>query len=224
MDALSTSPSNQRVAAIKKFCMRPPARGMRLRLVPADESTAGQCLGEWTREVANDNAGVPHEVAEALAEHCQTLARPVEAILAWVCEQGEIVTTKRLKERPRAGHDEDPVAFAAMGITGEQSGQVVQMQRHLEAMTKSYLHAHQAQIATLTGLVQQLGGLLGDQHERYEQLRQQYERSEHDAAVASAEVNAESEAKAEMIRQVGEGLKVVVPMVTQHVLAKKVGA
>lgn len=139
--SLELGSPNARTAQIKKFCALPPARGTALRLVTAEENS--QALGEWTREEClGSGSTVPLQVDSVLQDHCETMARPIVALLGWCGDNGASITTKTLRARPA----NDDLTQAAQGIDGSQTGQVVQMQRHMEYNARLFFQNHVSQI------------------------------------------------------------------------------
>lgn len=151
----NVSGHHQRANAIRKFIAKPPARGQRLRLAVLDaDGVSGQVLGEWLRSEAEGSCSGPlsHDISEKVQEHSNVMKRGIGALLAWLPDEGErTVTTKTLRARPVLdGEDEEE--NMSLGIDGSGNGQVIQMQRHMEAMARSYFTAHQAQINTANQL------------------------------------------------------------------------
>lgn len=141
-----TSP-NARVYQIRKFVMKPPARGAVLRMITADEDQ--MLLGEWTRAEAQDNGPLAHEVDALLSEHCQNVEHHVEAVLGWITEEGQGCGSKRLRMRfvrpledPSYAPDDE-----ASAIDGTARGLVMQSQQVMQNMTRLYLTAHHGQLA-----------------------------------------------------------------------------
>lgn len=235
MEPLSNiSSHNSRINQIRKFCAVPPARGVLLRLVTAEDPPA--VLGEWTREEASGNGSLAIEADSLLTEHCQTVQRDVEALIAWTDEHGMSVVSKRLRMRHTWSDDGDAqtVQSEALGITGQTIGQVVQAQRHLEVMTKSYMTAHHAQMQTALQLQAQLGSQLAEAYSRIDELQasrlEEAERrrvelqelviEEPDAPVSGEPRTPEEEAQAELYRTantvIQQAIPLVLPVLVQH--------
>lgn len=214
---------NARVAQIRKFVAKPPPRAARLRLVTAADENV-EPLGEWLREECEGNGNVAVDVSETLQDHCNTSSRPIEAILGWCAEEGSRITTKRLRARPA---ETDDLEATALGIDGSGTGQVVQMQRHLEAMTRSYLTAHQAQISAANMLATNMAERLLQVQSENDELRA--ERNELFLAQIEKIMGGEDEekttvgpetdaARAELIRTTVAGLKTAGPLIMRQVL------
>jgi hypothetical protein len=213
---------NARVAQIRKFVAKPPPRGVRLRLVTADDTA--ESLGEWLRDECEGNANVANDVSETLQDHCNTAERPIEAILGWCAEEGNAVTTKRLRARPS---NTDDLESKALGIDGSAGGQVVQMQRHLEAMTRSYLTAHQAQISSANLIATAMSDRVLTLQAQIDELREeknelflaQIERVLQGDGEEKQQVGPETDAaRAELIRTTIAGLKTAGPLVLRQVM------
>lgn len=221
MEAVSNLTShNARVAQIRKFVMKPPARATRLVLASVADTSTPEPLGEWLTEECRDNANVAGEISELVQDHSDNACRPIEAKLAWLDGAGTVITSKRLRARPQ-DESEDSLA---LGIDGSGTGQVVQMQRHMEAMTRSYLTAHQAQINSANQIAVHMSDRVLQLQNELDNLRSQLlENAVHQASMALArEIEAPPEetagpetdqARAELIRTTLEGLKKAGPLV-----------
>jgi len=227
MDAMSLGSHNSRVSQIRKFVTAPPARGKVLRLVTTHPTQ--QSLGEWLRAQCENNANVALEVSELLQEHSNTTQRRTEASLAWL--DGEtprgLVVAKTLKARPAATDEDDGEDDnQALGIDGTQVGQVVQMQRHMEVMARSYFTAHQSQIVTANEQTRALYEENRALHMEVARLRScEVKLQALEASIALSEQVDENAtgpetdaARAELIRTSIEGLKKAGPMVYGLVL------
>jgi len=240
MEALANITSHSaRINQIRKFVMEPPKRGVALRLLTAEDPP--QTLGEWAREEASGNGALPQEINGLLVDHCTTVQRHTEAVLAWQAGEasGPVVSSKRLRVRYEPEDVEDFAEAEALGITGTSQGQVMQMQRHHEVMARSYMTAHQAQLGTALQLVQTMGNQLNEAYQRLGEMSRELDRrvesqrldlldraeAEADQVVNAAqpEPTAESEtdaAKAEIVRTVNQAVQGVLPMIVSGVMTK----
>jgi hypothetical protein len=177
---------NARAAQCRRFIATPPKRAAMLRLVTVEDPC--QTLGEWDIGQTKGNGSLALEVSALIEEHAQTIQRHTEGILGWVTSEGRSCGSKRLRARyvpppPEDGEDEDQLANEALGITGNTIGQVIQMQRHLEVMTRSN-HTYTAGLMqTALQLNAQLQAQLSDAYGTIHALQQQ----QIDAAAAVAE-------------------------------------
>lgn len=155
---------NARIGHIRKFVCAPPERGHVLKLVSIEEPPC--VLGEWSRSACVDNGSSAVDVDARLTEHTQTIQEDLKFTLTWLAEDGTLIQTKRLACRyvPEVGGDDFAAQSEALGIIGTERGLVVQMQRHTEAMTRTYLSAHQTQVQMLGTLVRDLGGMVNAAH------------------------------------------------------------
>jgi hypothetical protein len=126
---------------------------------------------------AKGNNSLSLEVSALLEEHTATVQRPTEAVLGWMAGETKIVASKRLRARytppPDEGEDGDQLAFEALGINGTTTGQVIQMQRHLEVRERTsntFVHGLMNTALQLNG---QLSAQLQDAYTRIHELQQQ---------------------------------------------------
>jgi hypothetical protein len=220
---------NARAAQIRKFVSTPPNRATTLRLVTAEEPP--QTLGEWDVVQAKGNNSLSLEVSALLEEHTATVQRPTEAVLGWMMGESKIVASKRLRARytppPDEGDDGDQLAFEALGINGTTTGQVIQMQRHLEVRERTsntFVHGLMNTALQLNG---QLSAQLQDAYTRIHELQQQ----QIDAAAAtvaeyvdtaepSIDVDPAAEARTQAIQVVTQIAQTYGPVLIQAALAR----
>lgn len=137
---------NARIGHIRKFVMVPPERGHTLALVSIEDPPCR--LGEWTRVECAENGSRAIDIDGLVDEHTRALTADCSFTLAWIDEQKQLVTSKRLNVRYRSETDDETTQkFEALGIVGTQQGALMQHQRLYEALTKTYLSAHQTQVA-----------------------------------------------------------------------------
>lgn len=130
---------NRRVAVLKRWLAKPPARTHALRLVAVGDPP--HTLLEWPRE-----AVVPmlaHEIDAATAEHAEEMGlAEARFLLAFVGEAGESLVTKPLSVRPPVD-GQTPLDVAAQ-LDGSERAFNVNLARYHEAHVRMYLTGHQA--------------------------------------------------------------------------------
>ena len=174
MEALANVTShNNRAHQIRKFVATPPARATTLRLVTAEDPP--QTLGEWDVTQARNNGSLALEISALLEEHTTTIQRHTEAVLGWMVGDSKVVASKRLRARftPPEDEDEDGLSWEAAGINGSTTGQVIQMQRHIEVREKTGNTLIHGLINTALEMNAQLREQLQDARERNRELEQQ---------------------------------------------------
>jgi hypothetical protein len=226
--------NNSRINAIRKFVMKPPARGATLRLVSCEDTP--QTLGEWTRDECADNAVRAEEVDSALTEHRDATERNVTALLVWLSLEGGSVVSKRLHCRMEAAEETTP-ELAALGIDGTDRGTLMQTQQHLHVVMTDTHALQRTLIAGLQALTvlqrdlirdqnEQLRDLYADRHTMHEQLGDltAQVRSGPEPETEESEGGPESEARAELMRTLTDGVKqVALPMALRALAGGKEG-
>jgi hypothetical protein len=176
MEALANVTShNARAVQIRKFVATPPARATTLRLVTAEDPP--QTLGEWDVTQARGNGSLAIEISTLLEEHTTTIQRHTEAVLGWMVGDSKVVASKRLRARftppPDDSEEGDGLSWEALGINGSTTGQVIQMQRHVEVREKTSNTLIHGLINTALEMNAQLREQLQDARERNRELEQQ---------------------------------------------------
>jgi hypothetical protein len=166
---------NARAVQIRKFVATPPARATTLRLVTAEDPP--QTLGEWDVTQARGNGSLAIEISTLLEEHTTTIQRHTEAVLGWMVGDSKVVASKRLRARftppPDDADEGDGLSWEALGINGSTTGQVIQMQRHVEVREKTSNTLIHGLINTALEMNAQLREQLQDARERNRELEQQ---------------------------------------------------
>jgi hypothetical protein len=232
METLGTTPSNStnrnaRVAHIRKFVCVPPERGEVLRLVTLESSPT--VLGEWPKVACVDNSSTPEDVDALLRDHAQAIESELQANLVWQTAEGLVCCSKRLKCRPdlQPGDPSQIAQAEALGIVGTQQGWIIQSQREREVMMRSYFSAHQIQINQYNAMVQTLGQLANESmvnahraNLELDKLRAQ-QRHELDRVAlllrdATGSEDGETDARAQLITQIGGALTQALPFIVQQ--------
>ena len=138
---------NARITHIRNFVSKMPKHAHALRLVTIEDPP--MILGEWPADGCEENLMISEDVDGRLREHADTVGGAVGATLSWNTEGGQLIHSKRLnvKALDPAMDPSESARNEALGISGAELGREVQRQRHYEAMIRSYMAAHQTQIA-----------------------------------------------------------------------------
>jgi hypothetical protein len=218
---------NARIAHIRKFCAIPPERGHTLRIITIEDPP--QCLGEWSRGVAQDSASVPADVELSLQEHAKAQRAQVRATLAWLDEDGGLVVSKRLTV-PYQPDASDEATETAAALDGSERQGLVQQQTLLDKHARMYINAHQTQVAQLTGLVRDLGTMLAESHKQahiahleLDKQRLAYRKELERMVDAELPPGGEDDERAAMVQQIAGGLGQALPFLLQGVVQKFLG-
>lgn len=160
---------NSRLATIKRFLAKPPARAEQLILIAAGSVPVP--LGEWTR--VECTPVLAEEINETISEHAADSGQRENAYtLSYLDPEGAVLTSRTIRHRAMAGSTEQAMDMA-QSLDGSMASQIVQMQRFLEGHTRLYLTAQQAMVQQAMDLATKMGDRLIESMAREDMVREE---------------------------------------------------